>query len=369
MFCIRCNHDLSEVYEEQCPRCGLQFDPLRAETFRTKPPFLLWNYWLPGFLASVICGVLSYSVCLLGGQGDMGWALFVAVPISMGTILGYGTQTRYWLLVLLGLAVTGSVVFALVAMNIAGFFCGMMLSLFFLVPLMLGLAIGAALRYILKLTPWSQRWYLPLIGFIALPYIVQFTEDRLPRRTEIATVRTELHMHATAEEAWDAGMFYEEVDHPPRMLLNFALPRPVGSQGRKDRVGEIVRCQYDRGYLVKRISRVEPGQLMEFEVIEQQLHFERDVTLTGGSFQIVPGADGTSRVVLTTRYQRHLHPGVMWQPVEKEVVHTLHEHVLEGMRRQAEGKTDSPDQTQPYTPQRSDDRKTAAATATGSGGF
>jgi hypothetical protein len=143
-------------------------------------------------------------------------------------------------------------------------------------------------------------------------------------------------MRATPKEAWDAVMFYEEVEHAPPMLLNFALPKPIGSQGRKDRVGEIVRCQYDRGWLVKRISRIEPGRVMEFEVIEQHLHFERDVTLTGGSFQIVSQPDGTARVVLTTNYERHLHPAWMWLPVEKEVVHTLHEHVLEGMRRQAE---------------------------------
>ena len=177
---------------------------------------------------------------------------------------------------------------------------------------------------------------MPIIAFIALPYLVQFVEDRFPRRTEIATVQTELHMHATPHQAWDAVMFYEEVEHDPPLLLQLALPKPIRSQGSKDRVGQIVRCQYDRGWLVKRITRIEPGARLDFEVIEQHLHFERDVTLTGGSFQVIPQPDGTSRVVLTTRYERHLHPGFMWLPVEKEVVHTLHEHVLEGMRRRAE---------------------------------
>jgi hypothetical protein len=249
-----------------------------------RPPFLLWNYWLPGFLLAVISGVVSYAACLMGGQGDLGWALFAAVPISVGAILGYGTRTRYWLLILLALAATGSIVFALVVFNIAGIFCGLTLSAIFLAPLFIGVALGVALRYILKFSPWSQRYYLPIIALVALPYLVQFVEDRFPRRTQIATVRTDLHMHATAREAWDAVMFYEEVKHEPPALLNFSLPKPVGSTGRKDREGEIVRCQYDRGYLVKRISRIEPGKVMEFEVLEQHLHFERDVTLTGGKF-------------------------------------------------------------------------------------
>ena len=353
MYCIRCHHPLSEVYKEECPQCGLQFDPLRPETYSNKPPFLFWNYWLPGFLASVISGVVSYAACLLGGQGNLGYALFVAVPISVGAILGYGTKTRYWILVLLGLAAIGSIVFALVAMSVAGLFCGMTLSAIFLMPLLFGLGVGAALRYVLKATNWNQRYYLPIIALIALPYAVQFIEDRFPRRTEVATVQTELHMHATPREAWDAIMFYEEVEHAPPMLLDFALPKPISSQGRKDRAGEIVRCQYDRGWLVKRISRVDPGKALEFEVIEQHLHFERDVTLTGGSFEIVDLPDGTTRVVLTTRYKRHLHPGWMWQPIEKEVVHTLHGHVLEGMRRKAEnsGEAKPEERYDPLAPQ------------------
>ena len=357
MYCRRCHYPLAEVFEQECPKCGLQFDPLREETYTRRPPFLLWNYWLPGFLAAVISGVISYGACLMGGNGDLGLALFVAVPISVGAILGYGTHTRYWILALLGVAATGSIVFALVISHISGIFCGLTLSIIFLIPLLMGLAVGAALRYILKATQWSKRWYLPIILFIALPYVVQFVEDRFPRRSEVATVRTRLDMHATPEEAWDALMFYEEVEHDPPALLQLALPKPIGSNGRKDRVGEVVRCQYDRGYLVKRISRIEPGKVMEFEVLEQHLHFERDVTLTGGKLENVQQPGGSVQVQVTTNYERHLHPAWMWTPIEKEVVHTLHEHVLEGIRRAAE-QQEAPPPT-PYVPSTGDDREPA----------
>ncbi len=299
---------------------------------------MLWKFWLPGFLTAVIAGVISYAVCLQ--SGELGFALFVAVPISVGAILGYATQTRYWVAVLLGLAATASIVAALVWMNAAGFFCGMTLSLIFMIPVLFGLLIGAIVRYSLKAMRWDQSWYLPLIGFIALPYAVQGIESSIPRGTEVATIRTDLHVQATPQEAYRAIMFYEEVEHDPPMLLNLALPKPISSEGRKDRVGEVVRCRYDRGWLVKRITRVEPGRALEFEVIEQHLHFERDVTLTGGSFRIEALPDGTSRITLTTDYERHLRPGWMWQPIERTVVHTLHEHVLEGMRRTAEKVSD-----------------------------
>jgi hypothetical protein len=333
--CLRCGEVLNYLPDiGECGQCGLQYDYNNPATFTLKPPFLLWKFWFPGFLAALISGIVSYAVCLQAGE--LGYALFVAVPVSVGAILGYATRTRYWLLALLGIAVTGSLVLALVSLNLAGFFCGMTLSLIFLAPLMLGMGIGAALRYILKATRWSQRWFLPLIAFVALPYVAQLVELAIPNRREVATIRTQLHIHATPAEAWDAVMFFEEVEQPAPWLLEFSLPKPLGSSGRKDRVGELVRCQYDRGWIVKRISRIEPGKLLEFDVVQQRLKMEHNVTLRDGSFRIERLADGTSRVVLTTRYERHLAPGWVWRPIEKEVVHTMHRHILEGMAEQVE---------------------------------
>lgn len=333
MFCLRCNTRLVEYGESECPKCRLQYDSQNAATYRRWPMFLLWKFWLPGMAASIVSGLISYAICLQGG--DMGVALFFAVPVSFGAILGYATHVRYWLLALLGIAVTGSVVLTLVAMDVSGFFCGMMLSLIFLLPVFAGMFVGLVVRYVLKATRWDQKWYLPLLLFAAFPYAAQWLESSFPRREEIATVRTDLHVHATPQEAWDAVMFYEEVTHSPPWLLHLALPKPVSSEGNKQQVGDVVRCRYDRGYLVKRISRLEPGRAMEFEVLEQHLHFERDVTLQGGSFLVQPLPDGTARVVLTTRYKRHLRPRWLWQSTEQTVVHTLHGHVLEGMRRKA----------------------------------
>jgi hypothetical protein len=285
---------------------------------------------------SIVSGVLSYAVCL--NFGDLGFALFVAVPVSFGAILGYSAGPfRPAILGLLGVMAAIGVVMMLVSFGAAGFFCGAILLPIFFLPVLAGVALGCVLRSFLEnATNWDQRWFFPIVLFALLPYAVQAIESSFPRRTEVATIRTELTVDATPQEAWQAVMFYEEVEHDPPWLLRLALPKPVRSVGNKQRVGEVVRCFYDRGYLVKRISRVEEGRLLAFEVIEQKLHFERDVTLKSGSFEITPTDDGRSRIVLTTRYERHLSPAWIWQPIESMVVHTLHEHVLEGMRRHTE---------------------------------
>lgn len=349
LFCLRCNESLHayEAGESTCPKCGLQYDSEDARTFRTRPMFLRWRFWFPGLCLSIISGVLSYSICLL--TGELGLALFIAVPISFGAILGYATRVQYSLTIVAGIIAIGSVVTALFYMHIAGLFCGVVLGVYFMIPTLFGMTLGFLLRSRLRTSNWNQRWFLPLVGFMLLPYAVQLVELNLPRRREVAVVQTALTVDATPEEAWNALMFYEQVEHQPPWLLRWSLPQPQRTEGNKTRAGEVVRCFYDRGHLAKRISRVEPGRLLAFEVVEQQLHFERDIKLRDGSFRLNRLGPARTQIMLTTRYERLLAPRFIWAPIERHVVHTLHGHVLEGMRRKAESESPKVDPP-PYRP-------------------
>ncbi len=92
-----------------------------------------------------------------------------------------------------------------------------------------------------------------------------------------------------------------------------------------------MRCVYERGHIVKQITEVRQERLLAFRVVEQKLHFERDVTLLDGSFELVPAEGMATQVVLTTRYVRHLYPEWLWGPIERKVVRALHGHVIDGM--------------------------------------
>ncbi len=59
------------------------------------------------------------------------------------------------------------------------------------------------------------------------------------------------------------------------------------------------------------------------------------MTLLDGSFRLQPLDPVKTRMTLTTRYIRHLRPAWLWKPIESKVVHMLHLHVLEGVRRKA----------------------------------
>jgi hypothetical protein len=337
MYCRRCSVDLPAVSgPSSCPACSLQFDPARPETFATHRGSSRWKFWLPGFLMAVTVGTLSYAGCLQ--SGEMGWALFVAVPVSFGAILGYACRVQTWAYACLGILAISAVVLTLVSMHWAGIFCGFTLGVVFLVPTFFGLMFGVLLRTILIAWRWDHawyfRWYVWLIA--ASPLVLQQIESAFPRRQEIAVVETSLTVDATPEEAWNAIMFYEEVEHSPPWLLHLALPKPIRSVGNKQKEGEVVRCFYDAGTISKRISRLEKHRRLAFEVVKADIRSENYTHLKDGSFEIEPLGDSQSRITLTTRYERKLRPGFFWEPIERKVIHTLHGHVLEGMRRKAE---------------------------------
>jgi hypothetical protein len=296
--------------------------------------FMGWQLWLPGLLLAILVGVVTYTAIFLvaARQHTMGASLFLVVPVSVGAILGYTTRPRFWSLLLLSILAIACIVCIIVTMNLAGIFCGVTLGLVFLLPTLAGCGLGWMLRVMLKGGFDDQRRYYCLALLSVLPLLSEAIEYRFPPEATVAEVSTSSTLTSSPEQAWKAMVFYEQVRHAPPWLLTLALPRPVRSEGSKAKVGNLVRCLYQKGYLVKRISRVVEERMLVFQVIEQHLHFEHDVTLMDGSFLLEPVDSQHVRVVLTTRYRRHLRPAFIWQPIEQEVIHAMHTHVLTGMR-------------------------------------
>ncbi len=201
---------------------------------------------------------------------------------------------------------------------------------------MLGDWLGYALRRRDERKKRNWKWARVVI-FLLLPFGLDSLERLLPRGEDLAVVETQAVFEVPQERAWSSIVFYEQIEHEPPFLLRLALPRPVGTAGAKAAVGDTSRCEYENGYLVKKITEREAGKVLGFRVIEQKLHFEHDLELRDGSFRLEPGPEpGTTLVTLETSYRRLTYPAFIWQPVETLVLHALHGHVLEGMRANAE---------------------------------
>ena len=156
--------------------------------------------------------------------------------------------------------------------------------------------------------------------------------SRLFARAAVSeSVATRAHFDAGPEAVWHRLLFYEEVPGRAPLLLRAFLPHPVRTDGPKTWVGERVRCAYREGDLVKRITAVEPGRLLQFEVVEQDLGIEGCVLVQSGSYRFSP-RDGGTDVALVTNYRAFLRPRHLWRPLEALLVRRLHRHVLDGVR-------------------------------------
>jgi hypothetical protein len=152
-----------------------------------------------------------------------------------------------------------------------------------------------------------------------------------PRSSRVAAVTTTFRLEVPRERAWATLRFYEDIPTRPPALLRLILPTPVRSEGQKLQPGGMVRCTYEGGYLIKRVTLAEPPGLLRFEVLEQDLGIEHCISLVEGSYELRDQGSGCE-VLLTTAYRGHLRPRFLWRPVERALAHAVHLHILRGMR-------------------------------------
>ncbi len=143
-------------------------------------------------------------------------------------------------------------------------------------------------------------------------------------------VMTSIGCDETPETVWSRMMTYEEIPLRPPVLLRALLPQPRRTQGDKTCVEAEVLCLYDSGFLVKRITKVEPPHLLQFDVVQQRLGIEGCITALGGSYEI-RSVKGRTEIALATKYQGYLRPRYLWQPIERFIAHQFHHHILNGM--------------------------------------
>jgi hypothetical protein len=152
-----------------------------------------------------------------------------------------------------------------------------------------------------------------------------------PRSETVEAVGTSVHFDASPEIVWQGMLFYEEVPRRPMPLLRMFLPAPLRTQGEKTRVGAIIECTYDGGYLEKRITAAERARFVRFDVLVQRLGVEDCISMSGGSYEMSAKGGGTE-LVLTTQYRGHIRPRWLLRPLERFLAHRLHRHILDGMR-------------------------------------
>lgn len=282
-----------------------------------------------GFVLAFGVGLALWA--LAANWESYGWALVLGVPLAIGALCGYTGHGKRGLALLvvffvgLGLAVSAA------TLHISGLLCATVLLTISIVPMLVGVLAGFALRRMSE----ERRVASVLIPvlLIVLPVPGLWVEGRLgpPPRGTVEVVRTSRVVALDPQEAWGRIVFYEEVPARPPALARIGLPRPLYTEGSAGAVGDLKRCVYSSGYLIKRITEHAPPRRLTFEVLEQHGVEDRSVELIDGGFELEPAGDGATRITLETRYRPLLQARLFWRPFEHRLAHVLHNHVLDGI--------------------------------------
>ena len=151
-----------------------------------------------------------------------------------------------------------------------------------------------------------------------------------------SSITTRMSFAASPAQVWKGLMFYEEIGRRPPLHLRLLLPVPIRTEGRVSEVGDEARCLYEGGHLLKRITRIDRGDLYEFEVAEQELSLGGGMRLAGGCYTVRERPDHQTEVAVETRYFSTKWPRWFWAPLERLVCHWFHRYLLGSMRREIE---------------------------------
>lgn len=146
-------------------------------------------------------------------------------------------------------------------------------------------------------------------------------------RQHAVSVTTSQDFLAPPEIVWDALLFYEEITECPPLVLRLLLPKPIGTEGCKREVGREVKCRYEGGHLIKRITEINHQRSYTFEVTEQALALG-GIRLLGGNYALSTIDEGQTRVDLTTRYTSPKRPRWLCRWIEAGVCHLFHRYIL-----------------------------------------
>ncbi len=330
--CLYCRSRLFTASEPRCPGCGIPFDASDAETYRLDPGWADWRSWVPGVALALALGAVF--VWLGAASGSFGFGFTVATPVTLGALLGYFVRVRAVVQVLVVLFVLLALAGFALAVDIAGVLCALIGAGVLLLPLlggvMLGLALGRALRH-----RSARTRALTLVLLATAPAGLIYLESQIAFTFPEESVQTVRVVQASPERLWASLLFYEDVRQRPPLIARIGIPRPLRTEGVVRGVGDVKTCVYESGHLVKQITRYEPERLLAFRVVEQVGIEDRSIALTRGSFRFQPLQPGVTKVTLTTRYLPKLSARPSWRPWEQAVVWALHSHVLDEMERRA----------------------------------
>ena len=282
------------------------------------------------------------------GIGEYGIALFVLVPLLIGTsstlLYGYKQdlkrgEAHQISQMTLGLFLLGCILFAL-----EGFICVFMAAPFAFLLSGLGTLIGYAIS-----RRYPDRTLSTILLLVVLVPFTGFIEK--DSKAEVEPVRTEVVIDASPETVWKHVIEFPEIEEPEGLLFNLGIAYPVDARIDGKGEGAVRHCNFNTGSFVEPITVWREPELLKFKVAKQPKpmeelsfwdieppHMEGYFNSKKGEFRLRELPNGKTKLIGTTWYSHDIKPDLYWRLWSDWIIHRIHQRVLEHIKANAEEK-------------------------------
>ncbi|HWV59936.1 MAG TPA: SRPBCC family protein [Sphingopyxis sp.] len=297
-----------------------------------------------GVLAGMALIILAVAVSTVT-FGSYGWGLFVMTPLLVGVTTGYiinRGKRRSVGETFLGVVAAGTLgTAALLMLALEGFMCIVLIAPLAIVLAGIGGEIGRAA---------ARQWHphQPFYSIAVLPLIFAL-EAAMPPELPIVT-RGSIVIAAPPDAVWRSLTADRPVTEAPGLVGMAGLAYPVASRIDGEGLGAHRVGIFSTGPADERITIWRPGRTLAFRVVHQPPAMEemspyRNLDTphligyfdTGETrFDLVPLADGRTRLIATADHVLRIDPVLYWGPIASWAIGRNVKRVLTDVRNDAE---------------------------------
>ena len=187
-----------------------------------------------------------------------------------------------------------------------------------------------------------------ILLLLSSPSLMAF-EDTIKETDDLRSVVTTIEINATPDKVWKNVVSFPQLKEPTEFIFKTGIAYPINATIAGQGVGAVRHCNFSTGSFVEPITVWDEPRLLKFSVDEQpepmkeiSLYDIHPNHLHGywvskqGQFKLTVLPNGHTLLEGTTWYVNKIKPNFYWTLWSDNIVHKIHNRVLEHIKTQAE---------------------------------
>lgn len=187
-----------------------------------------------------------------------------------------------------------------------------------------------------------------ILLMLSVPSLMAF-EDNIKTTEDLRSVTTTIEINASPEKVWKNVVAFPQLKEPTEFIFKTGIAYPINATISGQGVGAVRHCNFSTGSFVEPITVWDEPKLLKFSVDEQPEpmkeisfydihpnHLHGYWVSKQGQFKLTALPNGHTLLEGTTWYVNKIKPDFYWTIWSDNIVHKIHNRVLEHIKTQAE---------------------------------